>query len=570
MSQFSLIAFSAAILLLVVGVRLISSTILRRNPASFALLVGAVIWALSQAMAVELPAGNYRLIAIAVQYSVLAWIAPFLVGTAISFGGQRSSLLTVFLFLCIALSVLCTFLALGNVRTGWLFSHIITDPTSGLLIKIHGPMYPYYVSYIAMASVFAMATIAWRQRNQSQQQGKRARILILAFLIPTLVAVAEAFGVSVVKGHSLVPLSLLAAAVVLMWGVLGVQLLSSLSNAQKSVVDSLEIPVIISNSAGSLLYFNQAARQFAQKGDNLSMAFPELKPLLPTEAALIRPGAVGGAMQVHLADVDWAVNISVRQQDFLEPLTFIIVLHNISLLAAQAAQLETMVGQRTQELEQVVREKEMLLRELHHRVKNNLQIIISLITLQANRIGDQPEMQAFCQSMKERIRSISLVHDRMHRESLQENLDFADYVSDLVSGTASQFQAFNVPPPVIRLSGPRHLASVDFCVDFGLIINELVINAYKYAVLPFRTHLEVDLGPGTTGLRLVIRDFGPGLDPTLFDRHDRGLGMNIVQSILAKYDVRLETGKEGGAWIGMNLPLRDDTLFELAKRSEPS
>jgi two-component sensor histidine kinase len=212
-------------------------------------------------------------------------------------------------------------------------------------------------------------------------------------------------------------------------------------------------------------------------------------------------------------------------------------------------------------LECTVREKELLLRELHHRVKNNLQTIISLINLQSNRIGQFPELRAVCLSMKERIRAISLVHERMYRDSstFHERLDFGSYLTDLVCGIAALFQAREIPPPVFKVGETKYQVSVEVCVDFGLVISELVTNAYKHAILPGQGRLEIELIEGENQIRLIIRDHGPGLASGTSPA-PASLGMHIVQAILSKYNTVIESGLDGGAWVGFELPLGEHGL----------
>jgi two-component sensor histidine kinase len=158
--------------------------------------------------------------------------------------------------------------------------------------------------------------------------------------------------------------------------------------------------------------------------------------------------------------------------------------------------------------------------------------------------------------MKERIRAISLVHERMYRDSadFDGHIDFTAYLVELVNGIAGMMGTPETPKPVFSLGDCGFRVAGEVCVDLGLVINELVTNAYKHAVLPGRRALEIDLAAGPGGLRLTIRDHGPGLPEP--DTPDQGhLGMTIVRTILSKYGTHLLAGADGGAWVGFDLPL---------------
>lgn len=546
MTQAGLVALFASLLLLVIGTRMIVSTVFRRNPSSFALLISVVLWMLAQALVYELPPGQLRLAANTLQYCALGWLPPFLVGTALSFGRLRPETNLRALAVIAPLSVLTNILVVTTGQTGLLFNAIGIDPANGRLIKTHGPLYPVFVAYLVAAAVLAVILMLRQPRGRPLSQNRRARILTAVFVIPAVFSIADSLGLHLADGTSLIPFALLSASIILLWGVAGSRLLSPLSRAQESVVDSLEEPVIIADWQGGLLYANPAADHLSLPGNSVATAFPGLAgiPRLPA------------ADQVRLGDTDWAVHTTVCKSDDPEMVTSIIVLHNVSVLAAQAQRLENLVRERTDRLEEAVREKELLLNELHHRVKNNLQIIISLINLQAKRVNGQSDIREICLSMKERIRAIALAHERMYRNaaSVHEQLDLASYVAELVNGTAGLYRTPDMPPPSIRLESSGWQVSVEHCVDLGLVITELVANAYKHAIKMGNVPLEVSLGPGPHGMRVVIRDHGPGLPPDAGPNPEH-LGMLIVHSILHKYDTCLDSGLDGGAWVGFDLSI---------------
>jgi PAS domain S-box-containing protein len=163
-----------------------------------------------------------------------------------------------------------------------------------------------------------------------------------------------------------------------------------------------------------------------------------------------------------------------------------------------------------------LREKEVLLQEIHHRVKNNLGIVSSLLQMQSRRTQDL-QATAILRDSQNRIASIALVHEKLYRSDDLANIDFAQYIPDL---TTHLFDSYNVSSNDIQLNIQVEDVSLDIetAIPCGLIINELVSNALKYAFPVHRAgEIQVRLSPADDHtLILIVRDNGVGL-PTEFD-----------------------------------------------------
>ena len=191
-------------------------------------------------------------------------------------------------------------------------------------------------------------------------------------------------------------------------------------------------------------------------------------------------------------------------------------------------------------------EKEILLKEIHHRVKNNLQIIYSLLSLQSDLILDEQTLELFKDS-KHRIRSMALIHEKLYRSEDLARIDFGEYVnaltSDLLSSYSSNPTGLNLK---LHVNGV-HL-SVDTAVPCGLMLNELFTNSLKYA-FPDGQDGEINielLKNGGEEFRLVIGDNGIGIPEEVDFRNTKSLGLQLVNSLAAQLDGAVELDRTHG------------------------
>jgi PAS domain S-box-containing protein len=208
------------------------------------------------------------------------------------------------------------------------------------------------------------------------------------------------------------------------------------------------------------------------------------------------------------------------------------------------------ISERKKAEEQIRRslsEKEILLRELYHRTKNNMSVIISILKLQATEIGDQRLKDAFAVSV-DRILSMSLVHDKLYKTNDLSHIDLKSYIKDLAERLMSSYAL-----PDTRLSLVLEMESVrvmiDTAINCGLIVNELVTNALKYAFPENRAgEIRIELTSNEARLvRLTISDDGVGMAPGFDFKHDGRLGLRLIDSLAkGKLHARTEFSTDRG------------------------
>lgn len=199
-----------------------------------------------------------------------------------------------------------------------------------------------------------------------------------------------------------------------------------------------------------------------------------------------------------------------------------------------------------------LREKDVLLKEVHHRVKNNLQVISSLLNLQAQGITDARAREAFFSSQT-RVRSMALIHEKLYRSENFAGINFGDYLRSVTGELVRSYGMGHVTVEVDAAS--VHLA-LDSALPCGLIVNELVSNALKHAFEPGAAgSIRVTLQrTGAEELELVVADSGRGI-PASFDlAKPSSMGMTLVTSLTDQLGGTISVGISGGTVFTVRFP----------------
>ncbi len=200
-----------------------------------------------------------------------------------------------------------------------------------------------------------------------------------------------------------------------------------------------------------------------------------------------------------------------------------------------------------QELQKSVLEKEALLMEVHHRVKNNLQVIMSLLRLQTAQI-EHPITTAVLKDMQGRIRSMALLHETLYRTGNFACVDLGVYLRDLCGHIFRSIGKPGIVAAQVDVTSVK--VEMDQAISCGLLVNELVSNCIKHAFPEGRVgEIRVELQPleGGAQLRLRVTDNGVGL-PSGFDpEQTNSLGMQLVEDLAAQLQGALEIGTGPGA-----------------------
>jgi two-component sensor histidine kinase len=218
----------------------------------------------------------------------------------------------------------------------------------------------------------------------------------------------------------------------------------------------------------------------------------------------------------------------------------------LGLLIDSFYDLLARIHQHQEVLNASLREKDVLLKEIHHRVKNNLQVISSLLNLQSGAITEPAVLAMFTESQN-RIKSMALIHEKLYQSKDLAKIDFAEYVRNLTNHLYRSY-VVNANLISLKLNIENIHLNVDTAIPCGLMLNELVSNALKYA-FPHGQKGEIGISllrQNGEQLVLVVKDNGVGLPQDFDIKNSKSLGLKLVNILTKQLKGDLNYHGEGG------------------------
>jgi two-component sensor histidine kinase len=221
-------------------------------------------------------------------------------------------------------------------------------------------------------------------------------------------------------------------------------------------------------------------------------------------------------------------------------------------IVVELAQANEVLLEQTTKLAAALKENEVLLRELQHRVKNNLQVISSLLSLQCGKLRDQASRELF-KECQQRIRAIALVHETLYRAPKLGNLDVAVYFRDIVQNLLRCY-CVNSGAVKPRIDVEAAAVGMDRLISCGLIVNELVCNALKHAFPEGRSgEVRVELYKKDGQVSLRVADDGVGFFPSGVPGAG-GVGQQIVKALVEQLSGKLDWANGRGTTATVTFP----------------
>jgi len=266
------------------------------------------------------------------------------------------------------------------------------------------------------------------------------------------------------------------------------------------------------------------------------------------------------AVEANLKHLNWQAQM-IAQGDFSQRVDFLGEFSEaFNFMVVSLEQSEGILKEKISQLEQALllikkaeeqiraslQEKEVLLKEIHHRVKNNMQIISTLLTLQG-KFGRGRTPEELFRDCRTRIRSMSLIHEYLYGTKNLSNLDFLEYLQKLTRSVAESHGAMELGIRV-KVTGDHLILDIDKSVTCGLITNELLLNCLKHAFPGERggeiqVHLEKQENNQTL---LEVKDNGVGLDPNFSVEKSTSLGLTLIHNLVKQLRGSLAMHSNGG------------------------
>lgn len=306
-------------------------------------------------------------------------------------------------------------------------------------------------------------------------------------------------------------------------------------------LDNIEDEVFLISSEGRFEYANQKACATLEytKDEMLGMGIPDVDPLFPTEN-----------MAAHIDELKQKGHLRFesvhRTRSGVEyPVE---VLANYVLYGGREYNLAfgrdiTARKESERRIMNSLGEKEVLLAELHHRVKNNLAIILSLLRMQGADVKDEAVAEMLRESQS-RIRSMALVHEKLYKAGNLAQIDVQDYITELATDIRASFGGKRAAALDLHLE--RIFIDIDTLIPCGLIINELVTNAFKHALRGVEgARLTIGMRKSGDNIELSVADNGAGL-PEKINLASGGLGLKLIQILSDQISAKVTIERKGG------------------------
>jgi len=208
-----------------------------------------------------------------------------------------------------------------------------------------------------------------------------------------------------------------------------------------------------------------------------------------------------------------------------------------------------------QKITQALKEKELLIKEVHHRVKNNLQIISSILNLQLRTLKDEFSKNIFIETQS-RVRSMALVHEKLYGSGNLEEIDFYDYTRGLIGNLRTAF-GYKEQINIEKEKGEDVLLNIEIAIPTGLIINEIITNSIKYA---FETPTENDkifikYKLEDNVLYISLGDNGKGIDKDFNIEKSETLGLQLITILSSQLNGNLQIERENGLVFNLKYPI---------------
>ncbi|MCW5212294.1 PAS domain S-box protein [Desulfobulbus sp. TB] len=322
----------------------------------------------------------------------------------------------------------------------------------------------------------------------------------------------------------------------------------------KKIIEEFPVGLSVYNSKGQCIASNSYMKKIIgfSKKQQLCISYNEIDYWQET-------GLCAAAQQSIAEHTNVSHNFNIEdtrgKKNFFTGIFVPFMLHDEQRLLLMVENV-TKQKKAEEELKSTLLEKESLLKEIHHRVKNNMQIVASLMFLQAQDINNE-EVKKILQESQDRVKSMSLVHELLYQSGNLAKVPFQEYIENLVSSLRQSYNAYNV---LFQTETEPLDLPINTAIPCGLILNELITNSIKHAFTGGETNrhaakLTISFHKKETFCVLSVSDNGAGLPPEYDWNTSNTLGLNLIRTLSNQLDAEMKFENQNGTtcWLRFNV-----------------
>lgn len=521
----------------------------------FALLMAAAAeWAFMSAVEYTLVDISAKILSEKILYIGAASISPLWLLFALDYS-RKSHLIDKKIKMLIWVPLMVAIaLVMTNEYHGLIWSSIepVTSMPGDTLVYNKGIVAMAIIMYAYILTVLGFLLLFRTALRDNKNYFHRTMTIVLGAGITAISSMISIIGFAPLQGMDLTPFAFAIMGVIFSWGAFGQHIFDLMPVAMEKLVGNMADGVLVLNRYETIVKINATAQRMfgvtdvvvGQHAEKVIAEWPALAGCYRKEtggSADITINGAGGPRWID-ASVSHLHDDSGRLLGTLIILRDITERKNAEALRKQSYDaLQSEVAERRRaeaELAESLKEKELLLKEIHHRVKNNMQIISSLMSLQTA----SQKTENFADCMKEsqdRIKTMALIHEKLYKSGDLAHIDYREYVQSLVRSLSQSY--IRDHRVAIETALDDVSLNLDYAIPCGLIINELVSNSLKYA-FPAGEAGAIRIAMSREGDRytLIASDDGVGFPEGIDFRNTTSLGLQLVVSLTVQLDGEIE------------------------------
>jgi PAS domain S-box-containing protein len=411
--------------------------------------------------------------------------------------------------------------------------------------------YSSYMVYFTVLPVLSyLLILRWGRRSESPREKKQSNIIVLTAIlafIPGYMVNAVLPFINIFILPSIGQILALIAFLGIGYAISRYKFLKITPDvAVDEIISRTTDMIIFLNKRGEILNINEPAERilgYDKKevmGTKWTVLLPEecIKPVERKIVDMIHENAPGKQY------IEMDLNYLTRQNEQVPVKMYFSVIRDKyeirgRLIVAQDMRQTEKLEREINAKEKALKEKEMLMKEIHHRVKNNLTVISSLLSLQSRYIQDDKTRSMF-QESQSRARSMAMIHERLYKSDNLKSIDFGDYIGDLAEELLETY-SLNNEAVKLNVDVDNEFLDVDVAVPLGIIVNEIISNALKYAFNEDKKgHITIQFHRNDEEFILVVEDNGSGIPENFNYENSDSLGMRLINSLVEQIEGEIE------------------------------